>query len=148
LIHEGTKVRIIGAKKTHVTKTDQHGVFEIYDLPAGRYLVEPEIPAGWKTDLSWLRNSAMFCLYQRLPRSGGKLTSVRRNDLPQSAHSHTGSSSLTTQPPKTTFPSSASLISSSEKLGYPYRILAILFEPHSEQVLGFRVRFIFSAGLD
>ena len=44
----GRKIRIIGAKRTVEVKTDDNGVYEIYDLPAGRYFVEPEIPKGWK----------------------------------------------------------------------------------------------------
>ena len=42
-------IRLVGPKKkTYEVKTDEHGVYEIYDLPAGRYLVEPETPPGWK----------------------------------------------------------------------------------------------------
>ncbi|HZN06258.1 MAG TPA: hypothetical protein VFB65_05715 [Pyrinomonadaceae bacterium] len=44
----GLKVRIVGAKDTQEIKTDSNGVYEIYDLPAGRYYVEPEVPKGWK----------------------------------------------------------------------------------------------------
>ncbi len=32
---EGRKIRITGANKTQEVKTDEHGVYEIYDLPAG-----------------------------------------------------------------------------------------------------------------
>ena len=53
----GRKIRIIGAKRTVEVKTDDNGVYEIYDLPAGRYFVEPEIPKGWKVALFWLRYS-------------------------------------------------------------------------------------------
>lgn len=54
---DGKKIKIIGPKKTYVTKTDKNGVFEIYGLPPGKYFIEPEIPAGWKIDPSWLRYS-------------------------------------------------------------------------------------------
>lgn len=47
---DGRSVRIIGEKKTHQLMTNQNGVYEIYDLPAGRYTIEPEIPDGWKID--------------------------------------------------------------------------------------------------
>jgi hypothetical protein len=47
---EGNHVRIIGAKKTYALTTDKNGVYEIYDLPGGKYVVEPEIPRGWKLD--------------------------------------------------------------------------------------------------
>ena len=46
----GNTVKIIGAKKTYKTKTNKNGVFEIYDLPPGKYSVEPDIPVGWKID--------------------------------------------------------------------------------------------------
>jgi hypothetical protein len=29
-------------------RPDENGVYETYDLPAGRYYIEPEIPKGWK----------------------------------------------------------------------------------------------------
>ncbi|HKS27900.1 MAG TPA: carboxypeptidase-like regulatory domain-containing protein [Pyrinomonadaceae bacterium] len=45
---EGINVSITGAGKTYKVKTDASGVFEIYDLPAGKYTVEPEVPLGWK----------------------------------------------------------------------------------------------------
>jgi len=54
---EGKKIRIIGPKKTYETKTDRNGVFEIYDLPPGKYLIEPEMPRGWKIDPYWIRYS-------------------------------------------------------------------------------------------
>lgn len=54
---EGKTVKIIGPKKTYEVKTDKNGVFEIYDLPPGKYFVEPETPAGWKIDSTWLRYS-------------------------------------------------------------------------------------------
>ena len=41
-------VRITGEKKTYETKTNSNGVFEIYDLPPGKYILEPEIPNGWQ----------------------------------------------------------------------------------------------------
>ncbi|HKP36926.1 MAG TPA: SpaA isopeptide-forming pilin-related protein [Pyrinomonadaceae bacterium] len=54
---ENKLVKIIGSKKTYELKTDSHGVFEIYDLPPGKYLVEPEIPTGYKLDRFVLRYS-------------------------------------------------------------------------------------------
>ena len=55
---EGKKIKIIGPKKTYQTKTDKDGVFEIYDLPPGKYFIEPETPAGWKIDPYWFKYSA------------------------------------------------------------------------------------------
>ncbi len=55
---EGKRIKLIGKHKTYETKTDEKGVFEIYDLPPGKYFVQPEIPAGWKIDPYWLKYSA------------------------------------------------------------------------------------------
>jgi hypothetical protein len=54
---DGRKIKIIGPKKTYETKTDKNGVFEIYDLPPGKYFIEPETPAGWQIDRYFLRYS-------------------------------------------------------------------------------------------
>ncbi|MEO6391868.1 MAG: carboxypeptidase-like regulatory domain-containing protein [Pyrinomonadaceae bacterium] len=43
----GIQIRIRGERKTYEVRTNRHGVYEIYDLPAGNYLVEPEMPRGW-----------------------------------------------------------------------------------------------------
>jgi len=57
LVVEGIKIRIIGPERSYETKTNRDGVFEIYDLPPGKYLIEPEIPHGWKTDPFLLQRS-------------------------------------------------------------------------------------------
>jgi hypothetical protein len=54
---ENKLVKIIGPKKTYQVKTNAHGVFEIYDLPPGKYLIEPEIPSGYKINRFMLRYS-------------------------------------------------------------------------------------------
>lgn len=46
----GRNIRIIGNNKTFKTTTDEHGVFEIYGLPPGKYLIAPEMPYGWIID--------------------------------------------------------------------------------------------------
>jgi hypothetical protein len=53
----GKKIKIIGPKKTYEARTDKDGVFEIYDLPPGKYFIEPETPAGWKIDPTWVKYS-------------------------------------------------------------------------------------------
>jgi len=69
----GRKIRITGDKGTQELKTDDNGVYEIYDLPAGRYFVEPEIPKGWKLGRFFsgyspsLDRSAKEELSQRIP---------------------------------------------------------------------------------
>ena len=44
----GKKVRISGNNKVYELTTNEGGVYEIYDLPAGTYEIEPEVPVGWK----------------------------------------------------------------------------------------------------
>lgn len=48
------KIRIFNEKKSFETKTDHEGLFEIYDLPAGTYRLEPEMPKGWRINRSLL----------------------------------------------------------------------------------------------
>lgn len=55
---EGKRIKIVGPKKKYEVKTDKNGVFEIYDVPPGKYFLEVEPPAGWKVALSWLRYSS------------------------------------------------------------------------------------------
>lgn len=56
----GRKIRIAGAGHTYEVKTDRDGVYEIYDVPAGEYLVEPEVPRGWRVARFWLGYSPSF----------------------------------------------------------------------------------------
>ena len=45
---QGQKIWIVGGNKVYETTTDKNGVYEFYDLPPGRYMLEPELPLGWK----------------------------------------------------------------------------------------------------
>ncbi len=47
-IFNNVKVKISGNGKSYETTTGEDGVYEIYDLPTGRYSISPEIPKGWK----------------------------------------------------------------------------------------------------
>ena len=47
---EGHRVRITGRNKAYSATTDKHGLFELYDLPPGRYSIEPVLEPGWKVD--------------------------------------------------------------------------------------------------
>ena len=49
------KIRLVGEKQTYETETDNDGLFEIYDLPSGKYRLEPEMPEGWKISEMWWR---------------------------------------------------------------------------------------------
>jgi hypothetical protein len=44
----GVRVKVSDGQKTHDVYTDGNGVYEIYDLPPGRYAIRPEIPPGLK----------------------------------------------------------------------------------------------------
>jgi hypothetical protein len=44
----GVKVRVKGKEKTYEAATDSNGVYELYDLPPGKYTIEPELPSGLK----------------------------------------------------------------------------------------------------
>ena len=59
---EGKSIKIIGPKKNYEVKSDKNGVFEIYDVPAGKYFLDVEAPAGWKVAMSWLRYSSSVVL--------------------------------------------------------------------------------------
>lgn len=45
------RVKITGKSGSRYVRADKNGFFEIFDLPAGRYTVRPELPKGWKVDL-------------------------------------------------------------------------------------------------
>lgn len=49
----GHQVRITGRNKSYIATTDKDGVYEIYDLPPGRYTIEPLLQSGWRID-HWL----------------------------------------------------------------------------------------------
>lgn len=42
------KIRIVGENQTYEIVTDEDGLYEIYDLPPGKYRLEPDIPEGWR----------------------------------------------------------------------------------------------------
>jgi Carboxypeptidase regulatory-like domain len=41
------KLKIIGKQRTAEVYTDRNGIYEIYGLPPGEYLIKPEAPPGW-----------------------------------------------------------------------------------------------------
>jgi hypothetical protein len=48
----GTKLRITGVNKSFELTTNHDGVYQIYDLPPGKYVIEPAIPDAWQIDHS------------------------------------------------------------------------------------------------
>jgi hypothetical protein len=61
----GRNVRIIGKGKTYRAAIDEHGVYEIYGLPPGNYLIGPELPYGWIID----RDESLPTVSERLSHS-------------------------------------------------------------------------------
>ena len=47
---EGRKIRIIGRNKTYLATADMNGVYELYDLPPGRYVLEPLLDFGFMVE--------------------------------------------------------------------------------------------------
>jgi hypothetical protein len=45
---EGITVRVLGLSKAYTTTTDANGVYEILNVPPGKYRIEPTIPAGFR----------------------------------------------------------------------------------------------------
>lgn len=42
----GVRIRIKGEGKEYEVVTDAHGIYELKDVPAGKYQIKPDIPAG------------------------------------------------------------------------------------------------------
>ncbi len=50
---EGLLIKITG-KKSYSLRTDKNGFFEVYDIPPGDYIVEPQIPPRWRVDRKYM----------------------------------------------------------------------------------------------
>ena len=48
----GVKVKLIGERETHEVFTDKNGVYEMYGLAPGKYVITPEIPLNLKLSLA------------------------------------------------------------------------------------------------
>ncbi len=46
----GLQIRIKGKNRSYIATTDKDGVYELYDLPPGRYSIEPVLKTGWRLD--------------------------------------------------------------------------------------------------
>lgn len=68
---EGLSVSIVGAGAMRKVETDKAGVYEVYDLPPGKYLVTPGLARGWKIDAFWLRYSSSVDRGHATPSLGG-----------------------------------------------------------------------------
>jgi hypothetical protein len=51
----GVKVKLIAGQKTYEIYTDRNGVYSMYGLPPGRYVIRPETPPGLKFRYSGYR---------------------------------------------------------------------------------------------
>ena len=52
------KIIVRSGVKTWELAADSNGVYEIYDLPAGEYEIEPVLPAGWRIDTALMHRNA------------------------------------------------------------------------------------------
>lgn len=75
---EGWKIRVIGRRKTYVATTDKNGVYELYDLPLGRYLLEPEMKFGWKVDEFHLTRQPIRLQLTRRPAPSNRVAFTLR----------------------------------------------------------------------
>lgn len=67
VLYEGRKIRVIGNKKIYIATTDKNGVYELYDAPPGTYLLEPELPFGWRVEQFGLTRSPKRSELNRAP---------------------------------------------------------------------------------
>lgn len=56
----GTKVRVFNEEKSFEVLTDGNGVYEIWDIPVGKYRVEPLLPSGLRLSLDLERGVVDF----------------------------------------------------------------------------------------
>lgn len=56
----GTKVKIYNEKNSYEAKTDKNGVYEIWDIPVGKYKITPEIPKQFFLRFSLSRGEIEF----------------------------------------------------------------------------------------
>jgi len=57
-ISDVKKIIIHSGVKTWELAVDSNGVYEIYDLPAGEYEIEPVLPVGWRIDTALMHRNA------------------------------------------------------------------------------------------
>lgn len=63
------RIRIVSDEKAYETFTNEKGFFEIYDVPPGKYRLEPEIPAGMRIDRWFLRLNSSAAAVLKSPNS-------------------------------------------------------------------------------
>ena len=61
----GMMIRVKGKQNSYSVTTDANGFFEIYDLPAGDYVIDPEVPSGWRIDYQYMFGIAKPSLSNR-----------------------------------------------------------------------------------
>jgi hypothetical protein len=83
----GLKLRFTGEAKSFEVKTNEHGVYELYDVPAGKYTVEPEVPPGWKMSPYWLGHTPRIA---ELPELGKTKGPPKKISIVVEAKKHTG----------------------------------------------------------
>ncbi len=49
-VQSGLRLEVRGKGIRRLLETDANGIYEIYDLPLGRYKIIPKVPTGWEID--------------------------------------------------------------------------------------------------
>jgi len=70
---EGLLIKVTG-KKSYSLRTDKNGFFEVYDLPPGDYIIEPQIPNLWKIDMKYMFGIDEHNLRKTIPFATFKYT--------------------------------------------------------------------------
>jgi len=74
----GVKVRVFNSKKTFEVSTDKNGVYEIWDIPVGKYQVEAAIPPNLKLRFDLERGLIDFdSLKKKDPNSEAVLVEIQ-----------------------------------------------------------------------
>jgi hypothetical protein len=74
----GLKVRIFNSKKTFEVSTNKNGVYEIWDIPVGKYQIEPIIPPNLKLSFDLERGLIDFdSLKKKNPNTNAVLVEIQ-----------------------------------------------------------------------
>jgi hypothetical protein len=74
----GVKVKVFDAKNSFEVVTDKNGVYEIWDIPTGKYQIEPIFPPNLKLDLDLERGLIDFdSLKKKNPNNDNVLVEIQ-----------------------------------------------------------------------
>jgi hypothetical protein len=74
----GIKVKVFNAANSFTVRTDKNGVYQVWDVPAGKYQVEPILPDNMELDLELERGSIDFdTLKSHVPNASRVLVEIQ-----------------------------------------------------------------------